>query len=65
MRSDRRDAALRDILHHIGLANRFLAGFDEATFGEDTRTIPPPGPEGLAPGLAEATARGTPTGSRI
>ena len=33
------DTAPRDILHHIDLANRFVAGFDKAAFHEDMRTI--------------------------
>jgi uncharacterized protein with HEPN domain len=33
------DAALRDILHHIDLANHFVAGFDRAAFHDDIRTI--------------------------
>jgi hypothetical protein len=33
------DAALRDILHHIDLANQFDAGFDEKTFHDDLRTV--------------------------
>jgi uncharacterized protein with HEPN domain len=33
------DAALRDILHHIDLANQFVAGFDEKTFHDDLRTV--------------------------
>jgi uncharacterized protein with HEPN domain len=33
------DTALRDILHHIELANHFLAGFDKAAFHDDARTI--------------------------
>ena len=33
------DAALRDILHHIDLANPFVAGFDRAAFHDDIRTI--------------------------
>lgn len=39
MRSDRADTALRDILHHIDLANSFVQGFDRAAFQEDLRTI--------------------------
>ena len=36
---DKTDAALRDILHHIDLANQFVAGFERAAFDEDIRTI--------------------------
>ena len=32
-------AALRDILHHIDLATRLIAGFDEASFRDDVRTL--------------------------
>jgi hypothetical protein len=32
-------AALRDILHHIGLATYFAAGFDPTTFHDDLRTV--------------------------
>src|SRR5712671_4980523 len=33
------DTALRDILHHIELANHFVAGFDQAKFQGDARTV--------------------------
>jgi uncharacterized protein with HEPN domain len=32
-------AALRDILHHIELAERFVMGFDETAFLADERTV--------------------------
>jgi uncharacterized protein with HEPN domain len=33
------DTALRDILHHIELANHFVEGLDQANFQDDARTI--------------------------
>jgi uncharacterized protein with HEPN domain len=33
------DAALRDILHHIELADRFTAGLDRTAFKHDTKTV--------------------------
>ena len=39
MPSKRSDTALRDILHHIELANQFVEGFDQAKFQDDARTI--------------------------
>ena len=39
MPSDPAETALRDILHHIDLANDFVAGFDRAAFDDDLRTI--------------------------
>ena len=33
------DTALRDVLHHIELANHFVEGFDQAMFLDDARTI--------------------------
>ena|SRR5215471_19339220 len=39
MRSDRSDAALRDIPHHIDLATSFVAGHDLAAFRGDIRTL--------------------------
>jgi uncharacterized protein with HEPN domain len=39
MRSRLPDTALRDILHHIDLANAFAAGFDQDKFQNDLRTI--------------------------
>ena len=33
------DTALRDILHHIDLAARFVEGFDYAAFRDDARTV--------------------------
>ena len=32
-------AALRDIIHHIALAERFAAGLDHAAFVDDLRTV--------------------------
>jgi uncharacterized protein with HEPN domain len=32
-------SALLDMLHHIGLAERFAAGFDSAAFVADERTV--------------------------
>jgi uncharacterized protein with HEPN domain len=31
--------ALRDILHHIDLATEFSAGFDQASFKQDIKTV--------------------------
>ena len=39
MPSKHPDTALRDILHHIELATRFVAGLDREVFLNDTRTI--------------------------
>jgi uncharacterized protein with HEPN domain len=39
MPSDAGEAALRDMEHHIELANQFLAGLDYETFRDDTRTL--------------------------
>lgn len=39
MPSDPADTALRDILHHIDLADHFVAGFDRDRFNDDARTI--------------------------
>ncbi len=39
MPSDAADAALRDILRHIDLSERFVAGFDWPAFHRDLRTI--------------------------
>jgi uncharacterized protein with HEPN domain len=39
MPSDTATAALRDIAHHIELATRFVAGFDDEKFKEDLRTV--------------------------
>lgn len=39
MPSKAADTALRDILHHIELAQRFVEGFSRATFIADTRTV--------------------------
>lgn len=39
MPSDRIDGALRDILHHIDLATRFVEGFDRETFKADIRSV--------------------------
>ena len=39
MPSDAASAALRDIAHHIDLANHFVAGFDGDTFTADLRTV--------------------------
>ena len=33
------DTALRDILYHIELAANFSAGFDRASFKQDTKTV--------------------------
>jgi uncharacterized protein with HEPN domain len=33
------DTALRDILHHIELAETFSAGFDRASFKQDIKTV--------------------------
>ena len=33
------DTALRDILHHIGLATSFSAGFDRASFKDDIKSV--------------------------
>jgi uncharacterized protein with HEPN domain len=33
------DTALRDILHHIDLAAKFSAGFDQASFRQDIKTV--------------------------
>jgi uncharacterized protein with HEPN domain len=39
MPSKSAQAALRDILYHIDLANAFLSGFTSASFKDDLRTI--------------------------
>ena len=39
MPSKSADTALRDILHHIELAENFSAGFDRTSFKHDTRTV--------------------------
>ncbi len=39
MRSERVDGALRDILHHINLAEQFVAGYDRDKFKADIRAI--------------------------
>ncbi len=39
MPSDPARAALRDILHHIDLAEAFAAGFDATRFRDDLRTV--------------------------
>ena len=39
MRSDLAAAALQDILHHVDLAERFVAGFDIDKFMADVRTV--------------------------
>jgi uncharacterized protein with HEPN domain len=39
MLSDPARAALRDVQHHIDLANHFVTGFDYEAFRNDTRTI--------------------------
>ena len=39
MLSDAATAALRDIEHHIDLANKFVTGMDYEAFRDDTRTI--------------------------
>jgi uncharacterized protein with HEPN domain len=36
---DIEQTALRDMLHHIALAERFAAGFDRAAFCADERTV--------------------------
>jgi uncharacterized protein with HEPN domain len=33
------ETALRDILHHIDLATKFVAGFDRNMFKDDLRTV--------------------------
>jgi uncharacterized protein with HEPN domain len=33
------DTALRDILHHIDLAAKFSAGFDQTAFRQDIKTV--------------------------
>jgi uncharacterized protein with HEPN domain len=38
-RSDVEQSALRDMLHHVDLAVRFVEGFDAASFQADARTI--------------------------
>ena len=39
MPSDHSDRILRDILHHIDLAERFAEGFDRDTFKADLRAV--------------------------
>jgi uncharacterized protein with HEPN domain len=39
MPSKAADTALRDILHHIDLARRFVLGLDRASFVADARTV--------------------------
>lgn len=39
MPSKSAQTALRDIQHHIELANHFVAGFNRASFKEDVRTV--------------------------
>jgi uncharacterized protein with HEPN domain len=39
MHSRPADTALRDILHHVDLAVKFSAGFDEASFKQDIKTV--------------------------
>lgn len=39
MHSERTDIALRDILHHIDLAEGFIKGFDRDSFKFDVRTV--------------------------
>lgn len=39
MPSKSAETALRDMLYHIDLAGRFVAGFDYATFHDDERTV--------------------------
>jgi uncharacterized protein with HEPN domain len=39
MPSSHPDTALRDILHHIDLAERFVEGIDRESFLGDTRTV--------------------------
>jgi uncharacterized protein with HEPN domain len=39
MHSEQTDIALRDILHHIDLADSFTRGFDRDSFKSDVRTV--------------------------
>src|ERR1700760_104556 len=39
MPSDRAAGSLRDILHHIDLANEFVEGIDRQTFKADLKTV--------------------------
>jgi uncharacterized protein with HEPN domain len=39
MPSKQPETALRDILHHLDLAEAFVAGIERAAFLEDTRTV--------------------------
>jgi uncharacterized protein with HEPN domain len=39
MPSERADGPLKDILHHIDLAERFVEGFDRDSFKADLRTV--------------------------
>ena len=39
MPSDARTAALRDIAHHIDLANQFVVGLEYEAFRDDIRTV--------------------------
>jgi uncharacterized protein with HEPN domain len=39
MRSERTRSVLQDILHHINLAEQFVAGYDRAKFMADTRAV--------------------------
>jgi uncharacterized protein with HEPN domain len=39
MLSERAAGPLRDILHHIDLANQFVEGFDRGTFKADLKTV--------------------------
>jgi uncharacterized protein with HEPN domain len=39
MRSDSTIAVLRDIAHHVDLANAFVSGFELASFCADPRTV--------------------------
>ncbi len=39
MPSKATETALRDILHHIGLAEHFITGLDRTAFGNDARTV--------------------------
>jgi uncharacterized protein with HEPN domain len=39
MHSDLAATALQDILHHVDLAERFVAGFDIDKFSADVRTV--------------------------
>ena len=39
MHSEQTDIALRDILHHIDLAESFTRGFDRDLFKSDVRTV--------------------------